>query len=389
MQTGLAKSEHRDSLGEASLLRRLAKLVITGPLTLSWHWVSGTDAVEDDIPETVVECGPLILDVLIKVQSSFVIKVQECADLVGQTSGEQNKDQFLRAISFQEFCTIVQETRTRAGWSKISDKRDFELLLKYMKKTNMIAVTSSSKLEDCAVKIKLSEETKAPTITSEEANIVKLKNITISLDDQLQVLALKIKSSKEAATTALKTNDRSLALHELRRSKILESSRNQRLQASSTIHEILFKISDAHSDAQIYEAYKTGESTLKQILSKDDLSVSKIDNVVVLLQEAFTQQGEISAALGQPSVMLDSNDDDLERELEEMIQNSAALEQPSVMPDSNNGDLKKDLKEMDQNSPASATVPERKDLTFPSVPPERQIEKEEESLAETYDLVVE
>ncbi|PJF17320.1 hypothetical protein PSACC_02835 [Paramicrosporidium saccamoebae] len=316
-------SEHRDSLGEASLLSKLAKLVITGPLTLSWHWVSGTDAADNDVPET------------------------ECADLVSRANGEQKKDQLLRAISFQEFCSIVQESRSRAGWSKINDKRDFELLLKYMRKTNMIAVASSSNLENCAVKIRLPGETRAPIITPEEANIVKLKNIITSLDDQLHMLALKIKDSKEAAIAALKTNDRSLALHELRRSKTIESSRNQRLQASSTIHEILLKIADAHSDVQIYEAYKTGESTLKQILARDDLSVSKVDNVVVLLQEAFIQQGEISAALGQPNGMLDSSDEDLEKELEEMIQTTAP----------------------------SATIPERGDLVFPSVPLEKQINK--------------
>lgn len=175
-------------------------------------------------------------------------------------------------------------------------------------------------MEDLILRIKLPEEPSPKPITNEEINLLKMRAVVETLDFQLQRLSEQIESARQSAKTALKSQDRQLALHELRRSKTLENVRNQRLSASSTIHEILIKIDSAQSDSQIFEAYKIGEQTLKSILKTSDISPDKVDDVMLSLQEAITQQNEVALAITAPlATGQDATEEELEQELAELI----------------------------------------------------------------------
>lgn len=208
----------------------------------------------------------------------------------------------------------------QADQAPITDSEDFEILLDRLRKKKLVALLESDRKEDCILRIKLPNEKSVPDITSEHANVFKLKGIHERVQGELDRLSTQINAAKNSAVVALKKQDRSLALHELRRSKRTELLREQRLKASLTIGQIILSIDSARSDSQIFEAYKLGESTLKSILGKEKLNVQTVDDLMVSIQDALAEQNDIATILSGPiETPGDTTDEALEQELVGLI----------------------------------------------------------------------
>lgn len=229
---------------------------------------------------------------------------------------------------------LIQATRKRANLAPITDSSDVDLLLRYMKRNSAMAIIDSSfKREDWIIRLAARGQAfkgRAPDrITGEEADIVRLRVTHERLTNQLEALATQIELHRTAAKAALSRDDRPLALFELRRSKAMAETRNQRLSASETIGNILLKIDSAASNVQVFEAYRLGEKTLRSIISKEGLDVESIDSVVVSLQEVFVEHESIGHALSQEG-SFSLGDEELNEELAMLLKGDSMPSQESA-----------------------------------------------------------
>ena len=293
--------EPRDN-GLDSFLARFARLTVLRPVNVAWDYL---------FPSNEEETHP----VLKKEELLFPELIKELADKTLALAEERVK--IFRCFSWKDFTSLVEQ----AYGSKIRDEEDFELIFTHLLKKQKLTVRSSNDSRIIKIDDKLG-------ISEEEVKIMQMKEFHGVLDTQLHELAGRIDSAKKAAVSALGRKDRTLAIHELKRSKAIEQYRNQRLEAFSTLQTILLKIEAAQSDSQLFSAFKLGESVLRKVLAGN--AVEEADNTMLSLEELIAEQRELSAALSVPIVVADEAG--LENELEDLLVQKRLSEQEIIFP---------------------------------------------------------
>jgi hypothetical protein len=209
-------------------------------------------------------------------------------------------------LTFEEFHNLVNESRITAGLVEITDKDDVLLLLRFLKSKGLL--NYSPLIEVVTDKVLLAIKLKASAITQIDFDIVKLKKLHMRLNVQVHDLSKSIKDLTDSAKTSLlQSNDRKMALYQLKRRKLLEQTQDERLRSLHSLDDILFRICSVSDDEQILAAYKTGAKALKQLMPDAD----EIDETMDELQDLLTGHEEISQSLS-PSVEYSEFEDELE-----------------------------------------------------------------------------
>lgn len=218
-------------------------------------------------------------------------------------------------LTFEEFHELVNESRRKEGLIEIVEKEDILLILKYLNSENLLSYAPVvEKLSDevvLAIKIK-------GTISNVDFDIVKLKILHSKLNYQVNELSDRIKELKDLARKTLQiSNDRKMAMYQLKRKALLEKVQGERLNSLHAVDEILLRISSVSDDAMILEAYKTGANTLKELLP----NVRDVDEAVDQLQGLISDHEEITQALNQNNLSVEF-DEELEAELKALSETS-------------------------------------------------------------------
>jgi replicative superfamily II helicase len=209
-------------------------------------------------------------------------------------------------LTFEEFHNLVNESRITAGLVEITDKDDVLLLLRFLKSKGLL--NYSPLIEVVTDKVLLAIKLKASAITQIDFDIVKLKKLHMRLNVQVHDLSKSIKDLTDSAKNSLlQSNDRKMALYQLKRRKLLEQTQDERLRSLHSLDDILFRICSVSDDEQILAAYKTGAKALKQLMPDAD----EIDETMDELQDLLTGHEEISQSLS-PSVEYSEFEDELE-----------------------------------------------------------------------------
>jgi hypothetical protein len=166
--------------------------------------------------------------------------------------------------------------------------------------------------DNSILKVRVAGEKGPIRITEDQRNYVKLRTSVQRLTEHVANLDQRIQQIRAKITTALKDMNRPIAMQHLRQSKELEKIRLDQINSLSRLESILLRIENSHSDAEVFEAYKLGESTLRSMVSALP-NISTIDDLMGALQESICDQEQISQAMYQQSVF--ENEDELLAEL--------------------------------------------------------------------------
>lgn len=221
-------------------------------------------------------------------------------------------------LTFEEFHELVNESRRKEGLVEIVEKDDILLILKYLNSENLLNyLPVVEKISDeviLAIKIK-------GTVSSVDFDIVKLKKLHSKLNYQVHELSDRIKELKDLARKSLQiSNDRKMAMYQLKRKALLEKVQGERLNSLHAVDEILLRISSVSDEAMILEAYKTGANTLKELLP----NVKDVDEAVDQLQGLMADHDEIIQALNQNNLLAVEFDEELEEELKALTEISSS-----------------------------------------------------------------
>jgi charged multivesicular body protein 7 len=162
-------------------------------------------------------------------------------------------------------------------------------------------------------------------ITEADIGTLTILSTIKTIDTQITSISAEITKNQLLAKTRLASGQKTLALSSLRSKKVLEEILSRRLSISEQLHKVLTSINTAQNDVGIMGAYETATKTLKGILAKPELDISRVEQTTEELAEVLASQEEVdsairvggSVAVGAAGVGV--NEDELEKELEGLV----------------------------------------------------------------------
>lgn len=314
---------------QSSLLTRLARLAILGPLSAGWRLFAGDEGADQEDGETTevsASVGSVVLTAL----------VDECAKMVLEEFSTNFGGPSAALMTAEAFKELVNRVRLSGGLAPLSDPVDLDLLIKHLKRSRALALTiiDDGQDERTLIKLRAPGALKVSAISPEECNVFRVRNAFGRLQSGLEQLSRTIQETRSAAAKALREKDRGMALFELRRCKALEENRKARMACVLSLQEVLLKIDAAQSDQELYRAYRSSEAALKAIVGAT--SVADVDAVIESLNELCQEQKILGSALSDtaafaPSVQIDGGDDaELEAELDLLVEAAIDKELPAA-----------------------------------------------------------
>ncbi|KAJ9599619.1 hypothetical protein L9F63_026531, partial [Diploptera punctata] len=114
----------------------------------------------------------------------------------------------------------------------------------------------------------------------------------------------------------------------LKKKHVLDKCIEKRMSALDNVRILLSHIREAETDAKVLEAYRFGASALKSTLKTSGLTEDNAADTMLQVQEVLDVQEEVETAMSLPS----EPDDDLEKELAELLKVSDLPEVPKGPP---------------------------------------------------------
>ncbi|KAL7785221.1 Snf7 domain-containing protein [Trichoderma ceciliae] len=189
---------------------------------------------------------------------------------------------------------------------RLSDT-DFDVLLKFLSRDkDMIEYNGHT------VRIRGGGEARG--ITEEDASIASIKELTNSLQRQVDLLNERIDELDQEARSAVMRKNRVTALAALKAKKRAESSLSTRYATLNQLEEVASKLQQASDQVQLVKVMESSASALKSLNAQIG-GAEKVEGTMDRLREQMSATDELSAILAEPTgVVLD--EEEIDEELE-------------------------------------------------------------------------
>ncbi|KAK9508710.1 hypothetical protein O3M35_006202 [Rhynocoris fuscipes] len=167
-------------------------------------------------------------------------------------------------------------------------------------------------------------------ITDREIAEFKLIKSKKSLMQSVNVLEKEKEKALNEAKEYLSKGMRQAAKSSLRKKKALDECIIKRITTMDNLDLLITRMRDTHSDAEVFDSYKTGLAALKTTFKETGLTEDNVMDTMNDLEEINEMQDEIQNALAHQ--LQPNNDEDLEEELSSILTN-AKLEEELKLPD--------------------------------------------------------
>lgn len=177
---------------------------------------------------------------------------------------------------------------------------------------------------------------KAFAFTEMELAIHKLESTERHLEKQIKLLEQEMHDHEETAKQLLGEKKRALAKVALRKRDSRGKRLEKRLQCLANVQTLIDKIHEVADDGKVIDAYRTGTKSLQMALKKSGITLDTVDKAIADMQDVMEVHDEIKSALATVGVPADDNDSELEKELEQLLDNDLVkqLEELTVISDS-------------------------------------------------------
>lgn len=185
---------------------------------------------------------------------------------------------------------------------------DMDVLLRYASRDKVL-VEYDGKI----VKLKATGDTGG--ISEEDATIASIKELTASLQHQIDLLTRRTEELEQAAKTAVAKKQRVAALAALKFKKLAESSLSTRYATLTQLQEVAARIEQASDQVQLVEVMKSSTRVLKDLNEKVG-GAEKVDGIMDGLREQMADTDEVAAIISEGGREVDESE--LDDELESM-----------------------------------------------------------------------
>lgn len=158
-------------------------------------------------------------------------------------------------------------------------------------------------------------------ITEIERSIFNLEQTEKFLLETITKKEDQLNETLNQIKTYLKDGKKQLAKSFLRKKHTLEDDLVKTLNVLENIQSMLTRIHASKNDRDIINTYKMGSDAIKASFEKAGMNVDNVADIIEDMQEIYSDQAEIEAAISEPMRgPLAVDDSDLERELLELME---------------------------------------------------------------------
>mgnify|MGYP002803553421 CR=1 FL=1 len=169
-------------------------------------------------------------------------------------------------------------------------------------------------------------ETKVVPIAETDLNILRLKKAEAMIQLQIKKLQSDINELQGIVVASVKQGLRNKAKKALSRKHLMLNTLDKKESLLLNTQDILHRIQDAHSDANVIEALKAGAQVFKTISKESGLTLDNVEKIMGEVEEVFDETAEIdrtisegSKTIAATSGVIDDDIEELEKELEDLM----------------------------------------------------------------------
>ncbi|VEN53252.1 unnamed protein product [Callosobruchus maculatus] len=198
---------------------------------------------------------------------------------------------------------------------------NLKLLIHYLESTQQVSVTINNEKDHLeSLLIKFGDGHKTTLISDTDIGIHTLEKNEILLTEQLETLEDEVEQIVNEAKMHINKKHRQMAKNLLRKKHELEKRIQKKSNALINIQTILENLKDTNTNADVLEAYKNAVAAFNTSVNKQGISEDAVEDTMIELGDMIEIQGNIQSALATRPVANDSNDEDLEQELAELLE---------------------------------------------------------------------
>ncbi|XP_030382520.1 charged multivesicular body protein 7 [Scaptodrosophila lebanonensis] len=171
------------------------------------------------------------------------------------------------------------------------------------------------------------------SFSEEDLGVHRLQMTQSSLLKELEKLEEDIRVNDQKVQLYVKEKKRQMAKTYLRKRHLMEKNHERRSIALHNIEELLSSVDEARNNGVVLDAYKIGAKALQKALTESGLKYDHVDEVLADVRDTMEQHKEVQHTIsnGVSDVAL-VEDDDLDRELRELLGETTQIDFPSHTP---------------------------------------------------------
>ncbi|KOS20656.1 Uncharacterized protein ESCO_006816 [Escovopsis weberi] len=195
------------------------------------------------------------------------------------------------------FDRVLTKAQFQSSFSSalLGDQRlsgaDVDVLLKFLSRDKRI-------IEYDGQTIRIRTEGEQGGITQEDTSIASIKELTGSLEHQVDLLNRRVDELDREAREAVLRKNRVKALASLKAKKLTEASLTKRYATLGQLEEVASRLQQASDQIQLVKVMESSAGALKG-LNEQLGSVDRVDTVMDALREQMSETDEVAAILAE------------------------------------------------------------------------------------------
>nr|CAI5834033.1 unnamed protein product [Callosobruchus analis] len=197
---------------------------------------------------------------------------------------------------------------------------NIKLLLHYLESTQQILVTVNNEKDHLeSLLIKFGDGEKASPISDTDIGIYTLEKNEKILTEQLETLEDEVEHIVNEAKMHINKKHQQMAKNLLRKKHEVEKRIQKKSNALLNVQAILENLKDTNTNADVLKAYKNAVAAFNNSIHHQGMSEDAVEDTMLELGDMIEIQGNIQSVLATRPAAEDSNDEDLEQELAELL----------------------------------------------------------------------
>ncbi|KAJ1373998.1 hypothetical protein KIN20_036580 [Parelaphostrongylus tenuis] len=242
-------------------------------------------------------------------------------------------DQLMKLYN-KEFHSEIDGTGSIVAYSTFYDcaadivhtKENFDIVLAHLSDRGDVTMGQGHNGEQI-LKFRDSEE--PVRFTETDASVHDIRRAMSKIEKDITFLERKVEKLDSDCRAALRNKDKIRAANLLRQKKHLQKDISDKDSQYQRLLTMLQQLSATKHNKEILDAYKAGTTAFKANLARHGMTAEKIDEMMDEVSNSIEEYREIEDAIGHAFVPKQHDDDELEKELEDLISKQKEIPSPS------------------------------------------------------------
>ncbi|XGW08471.1 hypothetical protein V3C99_011083 [Haemonchus contortus] len=209
----------------------------------------------------------------------------------------------------------------------VRTKENFDIILAHLSDRGDVTVGQGRNGEQI-LKFRDTMSEEPVRFTEADASVHDIRKAMSKLEKEISALERKVEKLDNDCRAALRSRDKTRAANLLRQKKRFQKDISDKDVQYQRLLTMLQQLSATRHNKEILDAYKAGTAAFKANLARHGMTADKIDETMDEVASAIDDYREIEEAISHAIVPKQHDDDDLEKELDELMAKQKPIPSP-------------------------------------------------------------